>query len=647
MENLDPEQLSFTIIDSRMMVDSMRNSGYKTTGHALAELIDNSIESEATTIEIFGISQRETVRTRQRYRLKELAVLDNGTGMDAITLRGSLRYGHGTRRDRKGIGRFGLGLPNSSMSQARKVDVWSWQSGVTNALHTYLSLDEIDEGIEEVHQPEIKPIPEEYRNSTLNEFGESGTLVVWSDLDRVDWKSAAKTFEHVELLLGRIYRRFIANQTDRLHKNDPRNDEIGEQRTITLIPVSIDEDGARSVEDESIVRVRPNDPLYLMSGTSCPEDFGPGPMFKELEGSPFKFPIEYKGDTHTVLVRASYARRHVRRSDDRDAEWIGRDAGNTPWGKHANSNLGVSVIRAHREIHLDKSWVSGDDPRERWWTIEIDFPTALDDVFGVTNNKQGVTTLERLSEYDWRREALSGEENEGQVRRRMEEDNDVRAYLVDICKQIKLARAAMQNYVRQTGQPRTPGRHDDRSEEEKADARASSVIVDRVEEGYKGTSDKVGEGTSSEEQQKTQIESLITNHKIDREQAFALINAANEAGNRVLWIQSAQPTPAFFSVEPVPNQIQVALNTNHPVYSHLYDILHPQNENLSEADLRDRLDLASAAFRLLIYSWARFEDEQIDSKKATLWKIRSDWGEYAREFFDIDPDDSIDPTDLV
>ena len=40
-------QLEFSIIDIRMTVEAMRDSGYKSTTHALAELIDNSIEERS------------------------------------------------------------------------------------------------------------------------------------------------------------------------------------------------------------------------------------------------------------------------------------------------------------------------------------------------------------------------------------------------------------------------------------------------------------------------------------------------------------------------------------------------------------------------------------------------------------------------
>ena len=73
-------EFDFSIIDATMTVQAMRDSGYKSTTHALAELIDNSIESEADSIEVFGLSRFDT-RTNRR-TLQELAVLDNGRGMD-------------------------------------------------------------------------------------------------------------------------------------------------------------------------------------------------------------------------------------------------------------------------------------------------------------------------------------------------------------------------------------------------------------------------------------------------------------------------------------------------------------------------------------------------------------------------------------
>ena len=638
-------QPSFSIIDSRMTVKAMRDSGYKSTTHALAELIDNAIESAGTEIEIFGISRRDS-RTG-RFTLNELAVLDNGEGMDAETHRGSLRYGHGTRRDRRGIGRFGLGLPNSSMSQAKRVDVWSWQSGVTNALRTWLSIDDVERGASEIPEPELQPIPDSYREASRSGFGDSGTLVVWSDLDRVEWKQASTTFKHTETLLGRMYRRFLARSSERLHAHDSRGDEIGPRRTITCIPI-LDKEGTIEAQETDIVEVRPNDPLYLMTGTSCPEQFGPGPMFSELDGSPFAVPVMYQGQEYEVRVRASYARVHVRDSFAPEADWPekwrGRDAGHAPWGKHADQNMGVSLMRAHREIQLDDFWVSGDDPRERWWTVEVDFPTALDEVFGVTNNKQGTMTFQRLARYDWRREALPGEESAGDVRRRMGEEGDHRTHLLDLRKQISQVITAMQSRVRQARQRR--GRRHELDEDQKADAKATAAIKRRMQDGYEGESERAAESGTDTEHREAQVESLVAKHNLDQADALQRIDETIRAGNRVRWIQSSQSSAAFFDVESLPNVIQVALNTSHPVHSYLYDIMHPDVEEMTEDEVRERLRKAAAAFRVLIYSWARYEEEQTERDRRGVRDTRVEWGKYAEEFFDED-DGSAVPTDLV
>ena len=636
-------QLSFTIVNTAMTVRSMRDSGYKSTTHALAELIDNAIEADAVSIELFGVSRFD--RAKDRYALQELAVLDDGVGMDAGTLRSALRYGSGTRTGRQGIGRFGLGLPNSSMSQALRVDVWSWQSGVTNALHTYLSIEDVENGVEEIPVPTRQHVPNVYLQGSRHEFRESGTLVVWQGLDRVEWRRAATTFKHTETLLGRVYRRFLAQETDRLHKDDPRAAEIGPRRHITCIPIVEDGDEI-TVEEEGVVEVTPNDPLYLMRGTSCPEDFGQGPMFRELEGSPFYVPIRIGQDEHKIRVRASYARPHARDPLESGATWPeemqGWRSGNTPWGKHANRNLGVSLVRAHREIQLDESWTSGDDPRERWWTIEVDFPTALDEVFGVTNDKQATVTFQRLAKYDWKRYALF-DESAGDVRRRMEEDGDPRVVLLDLHRQINKAIGLMRPRVRIRRKTLTLRVGD---EDTKADKKATAKIKQRIEEGHAGESDRRGASTTEDQRKHEEVRSLTERHQLERDDALRRIDETIRSGNVVRWIQSRQNSAAFFDVEPLPGVIQVALNVAHPVYGHLYEIMHPDVDEMDEDEVRDRLAKAAAAFRILLYSWARYEEEQVGKDQRQVRDARVEWGKYAEEFFE-EGDDSTGSSDLV
>jgi len=169
---------SYPIVSADLTVEALRENGYKSTAYALAELIDNAIEAKADLVELIVIEEQRKASERMRYQVERIGVLDNGTGMNPVELRTALRVGAGTRRERKGIGRFGVGLPNSSLSQCTRVDVWSWQNGPANALHTYLDLEEIRGGMREVPAPALDPLPP-WRLEFREEYCTAGTLVVW------------------------------------------------------------------------------------------------------------------------------------------------------------------------------------------------------------------------------------------------------------------------------------------------------------------------------------------------------------------------------------------------------------------------------------------------------------------------------------
>ncbi len=115
-------QDSFDLVPTHLAVAAMRDNGYRNTAYAVAELIDNAIQAEATEIELLCSEAEELVQQRIRRRIKQVAVLDNGTGMDDAVLRMALQFGNGTHLgDRNGIGRFGMGLPSASISQCRRV----------------------------------------------------------------------------------------------------------------------------------------------------------------------------------------------------------------------------------------------------------------------------------------------------------------------------------------------------------------------------------------------------------------------------------------------------------------------------------------------------------------------------------------------
>src|SRR5688572_26975365 len=139
-------------------IQATRDSGYKGTASAISELVDNSLQAGADRISIL------LAEVGGEFPV-EVSVLDNGRGMDPFTLRQALRFGGSSRfGDRSGLGRYGMGLPNSSLSQGCRVSVYTWQSlepqrskakrqAVPETVYTsYLDVDEIARG-------ELKNVP--------------------------------------------------------------------------------------------------------------------------------------------------------------------------------------------------------------------------------------------------------------------------------------------------------------------------------------------------------------------------------------------------------------------------------------------------------------------------------------------------------
>lgn len=66
----DQEDASF--IPPDLAIQAMRDNGYKNTAYALAELIDNSVQANAKSVEIICV---ETVQQINQRHLKRLAMI--------------------------------------------------------------------------------------------------------------------------------------------------------------------------------------------------------------------------------------------------------------------------------------------------------------------------------------------------------------------------------------------------------------------------------------------------------------------------------------------------------------------------------------------------------------------------------------------
>lgn len=188
---------------------SMRDLGYSLEA-AVADLIDNSISAESTTIEIFcEASAAEPV----------LVILDDGRGMDAAELLVAMRHGAANPREVRSprdLGRFGLGLKTASFSQCRSLTVVSAKNGVLSGAEWNLDIiDAADDWILRVlEDDDIRALPYAER------LGAHGTAVIWRELDRLlEDESGGRREEVVnekldvlEKHLSLVFHRFLAGE---------------------------------------------------------------------------------------------------------------------------------------------------------------------------------------------------------------------------------------------------------------------------------------------------------------------------------------------------------------------------------------------------------------------------------------------------
>ena len=606
-EPADAQRLNGEVLPPELAVKAMRDSGYKNTAYALAELIDNSVQASASMVEVICLEAYRQVNERSSRRIQAIGILDNGDGMSPETRRFALQFGNGTHLTvRKGIGRFGMGLPNSPISQCRRVEVWTWQNGPDNAMYSYLDVDEIEgRRLFAVPAPDHKPLPDEWRARCEN-IETTGTLVLWTNFDdhRLSWRGALATLRNTESLVGRMYRKFI---------DDGR-------LSIRLLALLEDEG------DPTFDRpVRVNDPLYLMRNSSTSDPFDKEPMFQHWGDEDEVFSIDYDAATHDVIVRMSWAREETV-PDDRS------DRGSKPYGKHAAKNIGLSIVREGRELDLDPAWTNSYDPTERWWGVEVEFPSTLDEVFGVTNTKQNATIFSHMAQFDWKPEANPGE-SMSEFRERIQGDGDPRALLLPIVDHV---REQIQE-VRRRLKKQNVGRRtkDDRHDEADVSDLATTKFCQRAEQGHETDADR----EEFTEEDRESLEKDLREDKHYREDVAQEIAQANFTRKRkVIFLEKEIEGYAFFNVEHKQGGLtEVVFNSNHPFYDQLIESLRPQIGDETDAELMDRIHTAADTLELLFAAWARYEMEEV-RQKYRLFEIRQEWGKMAR-FFLTEEDD--------
>lgn len=355
----DPERIS----------EGLRDTGYEFST-AVADIIDNSIAAGATLVDV-----RMAIDFGGRIFI---SVTDNGCGMDREGLINAMRYGSRRRVDPSSLGKFGLGLKTASTAFCRRLSVISRSNAAGPLLKATWDLDHIakSEKWELLLGP---PGPEEAKLLDTVAGGESGTVVLWENVDRLlreyakpdgkFAKNALKRYQdNLAFHVSMVYQRFLDRADGRARTLEIR---------INGVPVP------------------PWDPFGI---------------------AVTKAPIAEK--TQEVEIdesrRASFTVRAFvlpRKDEYADAE-------SAKEARLSNDMQGIYVYRENRLIH-GPDWLDmfRQEPHLTLCRVELSFDHNLDDAFQVDIKKSRILLNEAL--YDWMRDKfLPGPRREAQERYR-------------------------------------------------------------------------------------------------------------------------------------------------------------------------------------------------------------------------------------
>ncbi|MGG1639120.1 ATP-binding protein [Paenibacillus sp. NRS-1760] len=360
------------LIRPQSMYESLRYAEYDIAS-GLGEIVDNGIEANASSIWIRAKIEKQKNEKKEYEFISEIAVIDNGLGMDVKIQNRCLVLGDSPRPPKAngglGIGRFGVGLTLGGISLGRRLEVYSRDDAKKSFTYTYIDLDMIrEEEQKRVPIPVESNPPEEYAKLLENQ---TGTIIILQRCDRlVDGKKGRVNEQLAGLAnyLGRTYRKFIYGGLSMWLNKD---------------------------------KIYLHDPLYRLGPTRFDVKNPNQPDLKaKLRGTktiPLEVPNQ-PGKTADIQITMTLLPQEWRKT---------AGDGGRPFAKERriDENQGISILRASREVlyaHVPyitgKKGESTAKPHDRFWGCEISFPPELDEYFTVKFIKRGAEPVSFLKE---------------------------------------------------------------------------------------------------------------------------------------------------------------------------------------------------------------------------------------------------------
>ena len=636
------------IFPAKLALETLKFSAYEDTAYALAEIVDNSFTAGAKEVHIAVICGKKEDGSGRDDTPKTIAVLDNGGGMERDALQNSVQFGNGENQGKsvdkiKGLGRFGVGLLASSFNQCRSLEVWSWTHGLfgdngDSALKVGLNYNDI--AAKEEHNfippPIEEKLPDYFREvfagfPDISRNPRSGTLVVWRDFHdhNPTWKKQETLCKHLQSMCSRVYRNFIAEGKLKIVMQAWQEDSGGLRKlSEPKFFQSIDPMFLSCWNDKDLNAYSKEKPMFRVYSTIHGDD----PKDEAGRVIPKKYTVRDSSTGKEIgCYRILASHMDVPYVRDKSFQEHNTDAGNEPYGKIADKLRGVSILRNGRELKLDTKWLM-DQTADRWIKVSIDFDPTLDDIMGVSHDKQNARHLS----------AFAGKGKEIQS---IEGSSAANEHVLEIAKKIHKILGDMRKIVkldaRGRGRKTTVVLEDIQTPEVASDASLRNLT--RLTE-MRGQENPAPMDREDPAENKGKIKDLYG------ESGYGKDFAKDVRPDHVLqhsiktdFVSEDLEELAIFMFRQAGGVLLTILNTKHPMYTQLEKLCEIRNGNgdedgedesvaVSEAD---RLKMAITVIRVLIYSFNRAHHECTDRRdKEAFESVRSKWGSVAYDMMD-------------
>ena len=329
------------LIDPARFIRSMRDFGIGTI-EAVNEYVDNSIDAGADDVWISLFQNPEGNKT--------LIIEDNGRGIKKDNLRGVLRYGGRVDQSGAKVGKFGFGLPASSICQSDRTAIWTNHEDENDGFyHSYLDIDYLgDNG--DIPPRESEPLPTDQYDLNLDPSVDHGTVIILEELRNPEYVQISTLEDHIKKEVGQVQRHQMANGVS-IHVN---NDDI---------PI--------------------RDPLMRIEESQECQEHGKSEVWSEdtieFEGDGYSGEIDYK-----IVILPIGALQSLTKKE-RGKLGVNQDG------------QGFYLVRNDREIKGGVTlsiYTKNNDLN--YFKCELEFSEDLDNAFGIETNKSRCSLSDRL-----------------------------------------------------------------------------------------------------------------------------------------------------------------------------------------------------------------------------------------------------------